>query len=244
MSIERRFLRRELLIKAPVLVLLLASCTQSGPSSRTMEKVFTPTAEQERTFGKPDIRIADNQGFLIRMGNAYHIPNLARYLELTKAKDYFREPENMPSVASITNQYSLIQAPIEEGVFIAGDVKKAKKEGGERNKLYTGLSTTDQVARISSNDHIKPLNAFFDLMNDLERECKFDFKDTTSFLYGHDRLEDFFTAADTLRDPADNIQKAIADFEWEISNFPFAQTNIFVLALFLLFRLQWLILRR
>lgn len=208
--------RRDFLIGTASLAIL--ACTGS-----IAETVQSPEQDAGPKMG--EIIIVGRQAFWLRNKRTYQIPDLPRFLRNIKADKYGHKPKDLPSIKSVIDQFPLTALSKEEGVFdrFTGDVKDAKKSGGEINLLYGGSMTRDTIP---SNGLIRPNETFLAITNDLKSEGDFDFRDTLFFPYGKDSNKTY-DARDTIIDPKINIDNSIAHLEGVMIDFPFAQINGF-----------------
>lgn len=180
---------------------------------------------KEKDFGQGDVIRVGNQGFSLRNGGTYLIPDLPKFLEYTKADQYGIKVKDFLSISGVVKKFPLRQAEKRDFVvdFFAGNIKHPKNSGGEINFFSSGFMTDDQGSASPSTD-IMP-NKTFTLFRDKLKGNNFDFSDNVFFSYGQTLLH-HFSAQDTFKDPGKNIDYALKQFEQLMIDFPFAQFNL------------------
>jgi hypothetical protein len=222
---EYRISRRDLLFSSLALAI----------SCNTPQLEDQPAKETNLEFN--NIRLVNNQAFMIRNGYSYRIPNFEEYKRRTKFDGYKRLAVNANGeIFAVYPQRDLPSEPAEVDLF-AGDIKEGKRMGGEINLYIAGFMTDDGS---TYNPIIPKIDTFIEIRRGLASENWY-LKDNVFFTYGRKRAEtyeDKYQATDTAKSPEKNIKHALEFISGLKKAFPLAQFNLIAHSLGGIFALE------
>ena len=211
MSVERRFSRRHAITAMGALLLVGCESVEA----------------KEKDFKQGDIIRVGNQGFSLRNGWTYLIPDLPKFLDNIKAEQYGIRVKDLRSISEVVKRFPLKQVDNYDYVVdtFSQSIKYPKKNGGEVNFYGSGFLTADNKGIFVPSREIRPNNTFFSFEDKLKKEGNFGIHDSVYFSYGESHFSRY-DAQDTFRDPEINIGHALKQFEQLMIDFPFAQFNL------------------